>query len=299
MNAFEPITRLLPAALRRYVTPDRGSTEPMQRLAAILQVDRDELASLRMGPRYHYRPFTIAKPDGRERRILAPSPALKGMQRRLLDGYLGTLPVHPCAMAFRPGASTVKNARAHAHASLVATVDLRDFFESTSAARVRRYFTRNGWHGDALHALMCLCTIRNALPQGAPTSPVLSNLVNSRLDDRLLQLAQNAGSIYTRYGDDLTFSWNTERMPAGFREIVEDRLHDEGYAVQPSKGWRVSPIREQPTVTGLVLRGNGRLAIPWALRWRMWRLRLRVWWTGDADLSQSLEGYKAYARSVW
>ena len=73
---------------------------------------RASSTSIRLGPRFHYRPFTIAKPDGRERRLLAPSPALKRLQRALLDNYLARLPVHPCATAFCPGASTVLNAPA-------------------------------------------------------------------------------------------------------------------------------------------------------------------------------------------
>src|SRR5262245_50752885 len=112
MKTFEPLLRLVPASLRSLCSP--GYSEPAWRLAGILHIDAAELPSIRMGPRYHYRPFTIAKPDGRRRRVLAPSPALKQLQRRLLDNYLGQLPVHACATAFRPGLSIVENARRHA-----------------------------------------------------------------------------------------------------------------------------------------------------------------------------------------
>jgi RNA-directed DNA polymerase len=298
MNTFEPLTRLLPAGLRLLMTPPRARSEQAQRLAGILQVHVSELASMRMGARYHYRPFTVAKPDGRERRLLAPSPALKTLQRRLLDNYLAQIPVHACATAFRAGSSIVHNARAHARQKLIATVDVRDFFESTHAARVRAFFVKQGWRDEELQTLMRLCVFRNCLPQGAPTSPCLSNLVNVPLDERLGRLAQRSGAIYTRYGDDLTFSWSGDHMPSGFPQAVEDGLHAAGYAIQPRKGWRVSPIGDRPCVTGLVLTGAGRVSIPWALRWRMWGLRCKAWWSADEAVLARLRGYKGYARMV-
>ncbi len=295
MNPLQPITRLVPASLRSLLAPH---SEQMQRLAGLLGLDVGELAALRMGPRYHYRPFAIAKTDGRQRRILAPSPALKVLQRRLLDAYLGRLPVHACATAFRPGLSIVDNARRHAHQTLIATVDLRDFFELTRAARVRSFFVRQGWRDDALAMLLRLCVFRDALPQGAPTSPCLSNLVNVPLDDRLAKLAQRSHAIYTRYGDDLTFSWTTDRMPGGFQHAVEDCLHAAGYEVQPRKGWQVSHVRARPRVTGLVLTGDGKVHVPWTWRWRLWCLRWRWWWAPDALVQAQLAGYKGLLRMV-
>ncbi|MDG3003089.1 reverse transcriptase domain-containing protein [Paludisphaera mucosa] len=280
------------------IARDAGPSDQTARLAAILDIDDEELRGVRLGPRYHYRPFTISKPDGRERRLLAPSPSLKRLQRRLLDGYLVSLPIHPAATAFYPGATTVLNAIPHARSALIATVDLRDFFETTQSARVRGCFRAHGWRGEALQVLMRLCTSREGLPQGAPTSPCLSNLVNVQLDDRLLRLVRRSRGIYTRYGDDLTFSWPHDRMPSGFRRSVEDALGDSGYEVQPRKGWQVGEARERPRVTGLVLAGDGRLRVPWELKWRTAVLRWRSWWTRDpVDLAR-LQGRREYQRMV-
>jgi hypothetical protein len=297
MNAFEPLTRLLPASLRSLVSP-RGRSKGAQRLARLLNVADSEIELIRLGPRHHYRPFTIAKRDGRERRILAPSPALKQLQRRLLHQYLGQLPVHFCATAFRVGLSIVQNASRHARQRLIASVDLRDFFESTRAGRVRAFFVKQGWRGDELQALMRLCVYRNALPQGAPTSPCLSNLVNVALDERLWQLAQRTGAIYTRYGDDLTFSWSTESVPGGFTQAVEDGLHAAGYEIQPCKGWRIIPVSERPRVTGLEIHGDGRVRVPASLRWRIWCLRWQAWWSRDEITLAKLQGYKGFVRMV-
>src|SRR5262249_8833483 len=103
---------------------------------------------------------------------------------------------------------------------------------------------------------------------------------------------------YTRYGDDLTFSWNAEHMPAAFPLAVEDALHGAGYEIQRRKGWQVSPIRDRPRVTGLVLTGKGRVRIPWALRWRIWCVRWQAWWSGDADVRARLSGYRGFERMV-
>jgi RNA-directed DNA polymerase len=298
MNPLDPLIRLVPAGLRPLLTPPRAPSEQARDLAEVLGVDAGELDAIRLGPRYHYRPFTIAKPDGRERRVLAPSPALKRLQRALLVNYLAGLPIHPCATAYYPGASTVRNAGPHARSRLVATVDLHDFFESTRAARVRRYFVEQGWRDESLQALMRLCVFRGGLPQGAPTSPCLSNLANVRLDERLELLARRARAIYTRYGDDLTFSWASDRMPSGFTRSVEDALASAGYEIQPRKGWQVSPIRVRPVVTGLVLAGDGRLRVPWALRLRMGLLRWRSWWPAGEDASARLRGYQGYVHMV-
>jgi hypothetical protein len=297
MNTFEPLRRLLPASLRALCTA-RAPSEASQRLAGILHVDVGELASIRMGHRFHYRSFSIAKPDGRERGLLAPSSALKMLQRRLLDHYLSQIPVHACATAFRSGFSTVHNARAHARQQLIATVDVRDFFGSTRAARVRAFFVKQGWHDKELQTLMRLCVYQNGLPQGAPTSPCLSNLVNFPLDERLWHLAQRTGAIYTRYCDDLTFSWSRDHIPSGFQHAVEDRLDAAGYEIQPCKGWHVSRIGEWPRVTGLVLTGAGRVRIPWPLRWRTWCLRCKSCWSADANLLAKLQGYSGYVRMV-
>lgn len=298
MKPLEVLTRLLPESLRLLLAPPHACPEQARRLAGILAVGVSELPSIRMGARYHYRPFTIAKPDGRERHLLAPSPALKRLQRRLLDNYLAQLPAHACATAFRSGSSIVHNARAHARQQLIATVDVRDFFASTRASRVRAFFVKQGWHGEELRTLMRLCVYRNGLPQGAPSSPCLSNLVNLALDQRLWHLARQAGAIYTRYGDDLTFSWSCDRMPDGFPRAVEDGLQAAGYAIQPRKSWDVRPVGDRPCITGLMLTGNGRVSIPWAVRWRLWCLRWQSWWSADEEVAAMLHGYQGYVRMV-
>jgi hypothetical protein len=180
-----------------------GSGCGVDELARRLDTDARELRRFR--PRY--REFTIPKRSGGRRRILAPDDELKRLQRRILRRLLGRLRAHPAAHGFERGRSIVTNALPHRGRDAVVRLDLVDFFPSTRAARIRRYFRRIGWNRAATRILVRLCTHEGRLPQGAPTSPRLSNLVNYRLDARLAGIAAALGAVYTRYADDLTFSF--------------------------------------------------------------------------------------------
>lgn len=294
MMPWHPLYRLLPRTLRAVWEPQQTWEASALKLAQILAVSPGELTSVRLGRRYHYRPFTIRKRDRRVRRLLAPSPALKTLQRRLLHSYLTRLPIHPAATAFAPGSSIVVNAHHHAGQKWIATLDLGDFFESTTADRVRAFFLKEGWRGETLATLMRLCVYRNGLPPGAPTSPSLSNLVNRDLDEALSQLAQGAHARYTRYGDDLTFSWAAEPPPPGFAGRVVACLSDAGYTVQPRKGWQVRPVTESPKVTGLCLKPDGVVRAPLRVHWRLWQLRWRWWRTRDPRTASQLRGYEGF-----
>ncbi|MBN1935648.1 MAG: RNA-directed DNA polymerase [Anaerolineae bacterium] len=276
-------------------TDTRAHSPGAIKLAHVLKIPVSELPNVKMGRVYHYRPFSIPKKDGRARQILAPSPALKELQQRLLRRHLVFLPVHPAATAFMPGASIVHNAQRHAGQAVVATADLADFFASTSADRVRDFFVRQGWRDQALSALMRLCVYRNGLPQGAPTSPILSNLVNAGIDAALDDLAQRSGATYTRYGDDLCFSWPTEDVPAYFSAVVQRELLAAGYRMQPRKSWRIQRAAERPEITGLVLGRNGRIEPSRRVRVQMRKLRWLSWWRRSDPARQArLRGYDGF-----
>jgi RNA-directed DNA polymerase len=216
-----------------------------------------------------YRAFTIPKRSGGARRVLAPSPQLKNLQRRVLRRVLGRLRTHPAAMGFERGRSIVTHAALHAEADTVVRMDIQDFFPSTAAARVHEYFQKIGWNRDAARLLTELCTYQDCLPQGAPTSPRLSNLVNRRLDVRLTALARKFGAVYSRYADDLTFSLaehdgvQVERLVKLVRRIANDC----GYHVHRRKKLSVRRRHQRQVVTGLVV--NDGVALPRETRRRL------------------------------
>ena len=208
-------------------------------LAKWLDVPEEQLRDWRAGqppdPRgrdFYYSEFTIPKRHGGSRSIQAPSEGLKALQRRVLHRLLNPLPMHPAATGFVPGRSIVHNARPHLGQGVVINIDLADFFPSITAERVQKAFRGIGWNKQAASVLTNICTYQGRLPQGAPTSPAISNLVCRRLDERLAALvagrkahevrfrspqtgelmkrAQEADSSsghYTRYADDFTFSF--------------------------------------------------------------------------------------------
>ena len=250
---MNPLIRIVSQTLGRSENFD----EQIQRLAAILGVSPAEVVSIPNDDQLRYRRFSIRKRQGsRRRKISAPSDKLKKLQRRLLDNYLSGLFVHHAAHAFRPQHSVATHARVHLGQKLILTCDLKDFFGQTSADRIRAWFRIQGWQDAGLRTLMRLCVFESSLPQGAPTSPILSNLINMPLDEQLFQLAATAGARYSRYADDLVFSWSSEREPRSIRSQVEGCLEQFGYQIQTEKGWRQQRQQDQPEVTGVSVRGR-------------------------------------------
>ncbi len=160
-----------------------------------------------------YREFSIAKGSGRLRVINAPDNRLKMLQRKLaplLDQlYRVRNPVH----GFVAGRSVKSNAEAHANRRYVINLDLKDFFPSITENRIHGLLRSLGVDSRVSEIVARLCCYQGHLPQGAPTSPVLSNMICYRLDTVLLKVAKAARAIYTRYADDITFS--TFQPPSG------------------------------------------------------------------------------------
>jgi RNA-directed DNA polymerase len=227
--------------------------------------------------RVHYRRFTIPKRDGTERAIWAPMPRLKQAQHWILWNIAERLPVHGAAHGFLPGRSILSNASAHRDPKVVVRVDLKDFFPTVTLRRVKGLFRKAGYreHVATLLALICTESPREVvehegttyfvalgprcLPQGAPTSPALTNALCFRLDQRLSGLARRQGWRYTRYADDLTFSRPSGsggppgigRLLGSVRRIVEAEgfaLHDKKTAVGRRGG--------RQRITGLVVNGD-------------------------------------------
>jgi RNA-directed DNA polymerase len=128
-----------------------------------------------------YREFRRKKRSGGERMIVAPNEATKKLQRAINSRLLSRLAVHPNCLGFRRGKSIVSHAQVHAGQLVVIRLDVVDFFPSTSSQRVEQYFRRIGWNKAAAALLAKLTTYKGGLPQGAPTSPALSNVVNYSL----------------------------------------------------------------------------------------------------------------------
>jgi len=216
----------------------------------------------------------VPKKSGGTRTLCAPHRTIAAAQRWVLVNILAKLPVEPAAHGFVPGRSTLTNARAHARKAVVVNLDLEGFFPSIGFTRVRHLFRRLGYSGAVATLLALLCTEcprkrvtydqttyfvatgKRGLPQGACTSPALSNQIARKLDRRLSGLSAKLGLDYTRYADDLTFSGGKDEGKVGYLLArVRHIARDEGFAVNPKKT-RVKRQSARQTVTGLVVNDN-------------------------------------------
>jgi len=188
---------------REWLRARRGRGLGVAELARRLGIDAEQLRAVE--PRYHAR--AIPKRRGGQRVLLIPDPELKKLQRRILGRLLRRLRAHPAAHGFERGRSIVTNARPHVGRRVVIKLDIVDFFPATTAARIDAYFRRIGWDAAAAALLTRLTTHEGGLPQGAPTSPRLANLVNFAFDARLARRVAHRKGAYTRYADDLTISF--------------------------------------------------------------------------------------------
>lgn len=230
----------------------------------------------------HYHRWHIAKRDGSQRLISAPKPELKRAQRWIAREVTEHLPVHDAAHGFLTGRSIVTNARVHAGAAIVVKLDIRGFYPTVTFRRVKGLLRKAGLGEQVATMLAALATdspreelvVRGkthyvaiaprSLPQGAPTSPSITNALCLRLDCRLAGLARTLGCRYTRYADDLTFSFHGDagrpakkadggRDPVGrLIKSVTAIVRAEGFSIHPKKT-RVMRKGARQKVTGLVV----------------------------------------------
>ena len=182
---------------------------------------------------------------------------------------------------------------------MVVKLDLAGFFPSVKAVRVDKFFTALGWDKPAREWLLRWTTWEGALPQGAPTSPALSNLANRRMDARLDALARTFGGAYTRYADDLTFSFADGSAPVdSLVHLARRILTDEGYRVQERKRVRVLRACRRQRIVGLVV-NNPRPSLPRERRRWLRAVRHRLKIGKPATLKPpELAGWEAFARMV-
>jgi len=220
----------------------------------------------------HYVRFKIPKKTGGERTISAPMPRLKAAQHWILHSILEKVKLHEAAHGFCPQHSIVSNARPHLGAEVLVNIDLKDFFPSISYKRIKGLFKSLGYSEAiaTIFALICteptveevsldgktyfVATSNRHLPQGAPTSPALTNILCRRLDQRLTKAASDLGFIYTRYADDLTFSAKGDacRNICNILNKAHDIVKHEGLTVNTEKT-RVLRKGRQQEVTGVIV----------------------------------------------
>jgi len=220
----------------------------------------------------HYHRWQVPKRDGSLRLISAPKPELKAAQRWIMREVTEHLPLHGAAHGFVAGRSIATNAQVHAGARIIVKLDVRGFYPTVTMRRVKGLLRRAGL-GEQVATVMALLATESpreevvthgkthfvalgprSLPQGAPTSPSITNALCLRLDCRLSGLARKLGCRYTRYADDLTFSWHGQgRSQVGtLLRAVGMIVRAEGFEIHAKKT-RVMRAGARQKVTGLVV----------------------------------------------
>lgn len=237
-----------------------------------------------------YTVFTMPKKSGKVRKITAPLPELKAVQYDLLYNLLYRRRAHPCAVGFIKNIGVIEGAKRHLGAKALFTIDVKDFFPSITGIKVASTLVyslitwveseinssvnseiREGIISYVKRVLMPLVMYDGGLPQGAPTSPAISNLVCKSLDKSLKRFADSKDFKYTRYADDITFSTTNSKIDLRpIVDTVERILVSNGLRVNKKKT-RLQRRHRRMSVTGVVI--NDKPSVPrW--KWKNFRAKL-------------------------
>ncbi|MBF2708541.1 retron St85 family RNA-directed DNA polymerase [Flavobacterium soyangense] len=219
-------------------------------LSALVGYKKEYLKKAALHTSYFYRNFEITKKNGKKRPISEPLPSLKEIQIWILKNILENIPVSPFAKAYKPKMRLIENLKFHKNQPKVFTLDLENFFPSIKIEAVEKIFLKLGYSKIVSELLAKLCTKDNALPQGAPTSPYLSNLVFRDADAIISEFCKQRKIKYTRYADDLSFSGDFDENE--LLDKVTETIKTLNLRINESKTKLMTPDMRQ-TVTGIVV----------------------------------------------
>lgn len=200
-------------------------------------------------PRF-YRDFKILKKNGKKRAISEPLPSLKEIQIWVLNNILYQIKVSPFSKAYRKEISLVENLRYHKNQKKVLTIDIENFFTSIKTDSIQSIFENVGYSPILSNLLAKLCTRNGSLPQGAPTSPYLSNIFFNPMDDTIAKYCLSKNIKYTRYADDLSFSGDFDENE--LLNLVESTISKSNLKLNKLKT-KVMHQHMRQTVTGIVV----------------------------------------------
>jgi len=278
MKSTEQLVSLL-NIVKDILYPKTQKTKPIQ-LKSITYYANYELSRNK-----RYKEFSVRKKNGSERVISSPVPTLKLVQRCLNLLLTALYEPHQAVMGFVPNRNIVENAKAHIGKKYVFNIDLKDFFPSIELHRIKAVlklppFNLNESREKLAYMIANLCChvtdneeeilpkykvgdgynmayleevkSRAFLPQGAPTSPILSNIICQKLDRRLNGLAKKVGAKYTRYADDITFSADSDVFNLTFKAEMRRIVEEQRFTINEQKV-RLQGIGYKQEVTGLIV----------------------------------------------
>ncbi len=181
----------------------------------------------------HYRSFKIPKRKGGYRTIESPYPTLKLVQKLILSEFMSEFKIHGNCFSFTKNKNAIHHAKNHLNCDELLTLDIDSFFPSINRQMVFEALLENNISTIDAKYISEICTFKNRLPQGACTSPILSNIVFKSIDIRLTRFAKKTGLTYSRYADDLAFSG--ARIPRNIFRTIEKILYSKSFKLNQSK----------------------------------------------------------------
>lgn len=232
--------------------------QELSSLTRDLGIDAKTLYAVSNSLGKHYRKIRLPKKDGGFRTLSIPDNLLKTIQQRITQVLLVRMPVSPFATAYRHGGSTCRNAAPHVGQPMLLKLDIQHFFDSILYSTVKERAFPPEIYAEPLRILLAmLCYYRQSLPQGAPSSPAITNIILSEFDQEVGTWCTGKRIRYTRYCDDMTFSgyFSSEEIIA----FVESRLRPLGLFLNRRKTQWI-PAGQRQVVTGLVV--NEKIGVP-------------------------------------
>ena len=236
----------------------------------------------------NYHQVKISQGFGRKKRVLSvPNSSLKFVQRRILSTILCKLPVSGYATAYCKGKSLIDNASPHVGKEMVMKLDISKFFDNIDDDMVFFALSHLGFSTAATSLLTHLCTYHSRLPQGAPTSPYIANLVMKKFDEEIGKWCSSRNISYTRYCDDLTFSGSRYAIKEScVLSKVRSMLFFKGFELNQKKTVFASSARQQ-RVTGVVVNEKPALS-----RQQRRQIRQEVYFAAKYGVKSSLRRRK-------
>lgn len=265
-------------------------------IATCIGISHGLLTAMMKSPERYYRSFELHKKNGKKRQILAPRKFIKVVQYWINDHILNRLKIHSSCYSYRVGTSIKDNAINHVGRKFVANIDIYNYFGEINKKMIEECLLRNSVPEKIVSTISGLVTYHGDLPQGAPTSPNISNAILFEFDEEMSDLALRMDCVYTRYSDDITISGNDKCNVITLMNISEKLLVEKGFSLNQEKK-RIASNNNRQVVTGILVNDSIRPT-------RSYRRKIRSAFDHafkNMDTSQEtiykLKGYLNYLKS--
>lgn len=250
-----------------------------------------------------YREFKIKKKKNKYREIQAPNDELKKEQKRILYSEINDIKVSKNAFGFVSKRNIYDNAKIHLGAKWILELDLKEFFDTVTREQVYNALMNNGLSEEKAEYISYVSTRKGFTPQGAPTSPHITNIVCKPMDKKIDKLCEEFDCTYTRYADDITISSKSENgfeVLQNIKPKLQSIIMKNGFKINGSKTHTLGKHRQQ-NVTGIVINETTTIPRKKVMQYRgiLHNLEREVM-AGkykslmEIDNFQSIQGYLAY-----